>query len=82
MPQHSSCVQYNQVPRILNPVVHTLDTLPHLYKDRHARVHIDSIYGDLEVARLATMLMSDCACSALSGNQTLLSSCKNDQVCG
>ena len=44
-------LQYNQVPRILNPVVHTLDSLPELYKDQHAKVHIDSIYGSLDNAR-------------------------------
>ena len=32
-------------------MVHTLDSLPELYKDQHAKVHIDSIYGSLDNAR-------------------------------
>lgn len=44
-------VQYNQVPRILNPVVLAVDALPELYKDPHVRKHVDSIYGDVETAR-------------------------------
>ena len=44
-------LQYNQVPRILNPVVLAMDALPHLYKDVHVKKHIDSIYGDVETAR-------------------------------
>ena len=44
-------LQYNQVPRILNPVVLAMDALPHLYKDPHVKVHIDSLFGDVETAR-------------------------------
>lgn len=47
-------LQYNQVPRILNPVVMAVDALPGLYKDPHVRKYIDSLYGDIETARYVT----------------------------
>ncbi len=50
-------MQYNQVPRILNPVVLALDALPQLYKDAHVKVHIDSIYGDIETARSPSQIL-------------------------
>lgn len=46
-----SFVQYNQVPRILTPVVLVLDKLPSLSKDKHVLAYVESICGDIETAR-------------------------------
>ena len=44
-------LQYNQVPRILTPVVLVLDKLPSLNDDKVTRVFVESVWGDMETAR-------------------------------
>ncbi|BDA42942.1 UPF0652 protein [Coccomyxa sp. Obi] len=48
--------KYTQVPRILNPVVLVLDSLPQHCKDPHLRDYVTSVFGSLEGCRKAIAL--------------------------
>ncbi len=44
-----------QVPRILNPVVLVLDSLPQHCKDPHLRDYVHSVFGSVEGCRCAAL---------------------------
>ncbi|KAK9816451.1 hypothetical protein WJX72_000489 [[Myrmecia] bisecta] len=48
--------KYTQVPRILNPVVLVLDSLPKLCRDPQLRNYVDRTFGDVEACRKSILL--------------------------
>ncbi|KAK9909370.1 hypothetical protein WJX75_001113 [Coccomyxa subellipsoidea] len=48
--------KYTQVPRILNPVVLVLDSLPKYCKDPHLNNYVNSVFGSVEGCRKAILL--------------------------
>lgn len=44
-----------QVPRILNPVVLVLDSLPKYCKDPHLNNYVNSVFGSVEGCRCVTI---------------------------
>jgi hypothetical protein len=47
--------KYTQVPRILNPVVLVVDSLPKLCKDQKLEAYVKSLYGSVQACRKAIL---------------------------